>query len=58
MKKQKKKKVCDPAVCDDCIYIGDGDFLCDKFQEIVISDWEPTEEYLKCRVRTAEHDFD
>lgn len=49
-KKQKKQKLmCDPAVCDDCLYIGEGDFLCEKYQEIVVEDWQPTEHYLMCR---------
>ena len=46
--KNKAKKFCDPGICDECIYIGDGDFLCDKLQEIVVSDWQPTNEFLKC----------
>ena len=44
----KPKKFCDPGVCDCCQYIGEGDFLCDKHMEIVVSDWEPTEKYLMC----------
>ena len=44
----KRPKMCDPAVCDCCQYIGEGDFLCDKYMEIVVSDWEPTEDYLLC----------
>ena len=39
MGKHKKKKpelICDPAVCDCCQYIGEGDFLCDKHMEIVM----------------------
>lgn len=44
----KRPKWCDPAVCDCCQYIGEGDFLCDKYMEIVVSDWEPTEDYLLC----------
>ena len=43
------KRFCDPAVCDCCQYIGEGDFLCDKHMEIVVSDWEPTENYLMCQ---------
>ena len=42
------KRFCDPGVCDCCQYIGEGDFLCDKHMEIVVSDWEPTEKYLMC----------
>lgn len=49
-KKQKKNEVfCDPAVCNDCIYICEGDFLCEKYQEIVVGDWQPTENYMMCR---------
>lgn len=50
VKKRKMSKVvmCDPAVCDECLYICEGDFLCEKCQEIVVSDWEPTEFYMMC----------
>jgi len=50
--KRKRKKAegfCDPSACDCCQYIGEGDFLCDKYMEIVVSDWEPTENYLMCK---------
>ena len=46
--KNKKKKYCEPSACDECIYIGEGDFVCETLQEIVVSDWQPTEEYLGC----------
>ena len=46
------KRFCDPAVCDCCQYIGEGDFLCDKHMEIVVSDWTPTENYLMCQNRS------
>lgn len=42
-------KYCDPGVCDHCQYIGEGDFLCDKTNTIVISDWVTTDDYLMCR---------
>ena len=45
----KPTKFCDPGVCDCCQYIGEGDFLCDKHMEIVVSDWTPTEYYLMCQ---------
>jgi len=48
-KEIKPKKFCDPAICDCCQYIGEGDFLCDKHMEIVVSDWAPTENFLMCR---------
>ena len=47
----KPKKFCDPGVCDCCQYICEGDFLCDKYMEIVVSDWEPTESCLMCQNR-------
>lgn len=42
------KHICDPCECDDCIYIDEGDFFCMREQEIVISDFVPTDEYLCC----------
>lgn len=36
MKKRKKYQhrdkpwMCDPGMCDHCVYIGEGDFICDK----------------------------
>lgn len=47
--RNRRKKVCDPGMCDGCLYIGEGDFLCDEYQTIVVSDWEPTEDYLICK---------
>ena len=38
--------VCDPDVCPNCQYIGEGDSWCDVTQEIVLADWEPTEHYM------------
>ena len=58
--KQKKKTplnrlICDPAICWHCEYIGEGDFICDKYSDdagnpaiLVLSDWEPTDDFLKC----------
>jgi hypothetical protein len=49
-------RICDPARCSHCEYIGEGDFICDSFSDkhgnpaiMVMSDWEPTENYLRCR---------
>ena len=50
------KKSCDPGVCDSCLYIGDGDFLCDKHMEVVVSDWEPTDNYLMCVTKGGENE--
>lgn len=49
--KKKAVKYCDPAVCHECEYLGDGDFICWKQDEIVIADWEPTENFLMCNGR-------
>ncbi len=55
-KQTKQKHICDPGMCDHCIYIGEGDFLCDKFHDekgnpaiLVMAGWERTENYQKCR---------
>ena len=35
--------------CDHCIYIGEGDFICDAGEPfMVMSDWEPTDDYWNC----------
>ena len=47
--KSQPPKFCDPAVCDCCLYVGEGDFLCDEHMEIVVSNWQPTENYLMCQ---------
>ena len=41
-------KTCDPNLCDHCMYLGEGDFVCDLYglgpEETVFvhEDWEPT----------------
>lgn len=49
-KKKQSKIFCDPAVCDNCQYICEGDFICDKkpVPVMVISDWGPTLDYAWC----------
>ena len=55
-------KMCDPGLCDHCTYIGEGDFLCDKFEEedgeptVVMTDWEPTESYVRCKQGGSSHE--
>ena len=51
---RKVPKTCDPAVCYYCQYIGEGDFICDKYitdpdKVLVIDEWEPTDNYLQCQ---------
>ena len=45
-KKQKKERRC--FSCDHCIYIGEGGYICDLNNEVVIDDWTPTEEFNSC----------
>ena len=48
-------KICDPNLCDHCMYLGEGDFVCDlhglgpEETVFVMEDWEPTERFLQCR---------
>ena len=40
--------------CEHCEYIGEGDHICTRHEEdpdraVVISDWEPTENYMQCK---------
>lgn len=56
----KASKTCDPGTCDCCQYIGEGDFLCDKYLEVVVEDWEPNENFLMCvkkKKRRISNDF-
>ena len=46
-----RKLFCDPTMCDECLYIGIGDFICGIHQKIVVADWQPTEDYQCCRKR-------
>lgn len=34
--------------CESCIPLGEGDFFCDVEADIVICDYEPTDDYLSC----------
>ena len=52
MKKRKSKKrpvqdiFCNPDVCPNCEYIGEGDSVCMVTQEIVLEDWKPTDNFM------------
>jgi len=37
---------CNPDACDHCLYIGEGDSICDVTHEIVLSDWMPTDAFM------------
>lgn len=45
-KVRKKSVFCNPDICPNCQYIGDGDSYCDEIGEIVLSDWDPTEHFM------------
>lgn len=50
--RMEKPRMCDPGMCDNCIYIGDGDFICDRGPSepvLVVEDWDPNENYLMCQ---------
>jgi hypothetical protein len=46
--KRSKPVMCDPCVCDECSFISDGTFRCDKNGQISVSNWTPTEYYMMC----------
>ena len=51
-KKKKDRKMCDPAVCQFCEYICEGDFICTKDYSapvLVMEDWVPTEDFMRCK---------
>lgn len=52
---ESKPRYCDPGACHCCQYLGDGDFLCDEHNTIVVSDWEPTKDHMICKRRRAKH---
>ena len=37
---------CNPDICPECFYIGEGDSFCTLTGEIVLCDWKPTEEFM------------
>ena len=52
----RKQRMCDPGMCDNCVYLGEGDFGCDNTKVskggemvIVVSDWENTKDYMACK---------
>ena len=50
-----RNRECDPGICDHCLYIGDGDFICDlhgmgpEETVFVLEDLMRTEHYLQCK---------
>jgi len=37
---------CNPDKCPYCLYIGEGDSICDKIVHIVLADWMPTKHFM------------
>lgn len=35
--------------CEHCIYLGEGGYMCGMSNDIVIEDWQPTEDFNSCR---------
>lgn len=54
---ERKPRFCDPGACDRCLYIGEGDFFCDKHNKIVVSDWQPTDDYMACKKNSTYNRF-
>lgn len=48
MKKRNGRAVHDCRTCEYCEYVGEGGCLCTVNNEIVVEDWEETEEYYSC----------
>lgn len=48
------KRYCNEE-CDHCIYVGEGGFLCDITEKIVIEDFIPTKYYRNnCKLKEKE----
>ena len=45
-KKQEKQIFCNPDICEHCMYIGEGDSMCEITGEIVLEDWIPTDDFM------------
>ena len=43
----KNAKMCQN--CEHCIYLCEGDFICDMDEPtLIMEDWQPTEDYYNC----------
>lgn len=51
---------CDPGFCIECLYLGEGDFICmdDRFKnrEFTIDSWERTDHFDRCKGKYAEYE--
>lgn len=48
---KRKKRECKQNCfyCGKCTYIGEGDYICEDSTEVVIGDWQPTENFYSCK---------
>lgn len=45
-----KPRTCDPGMCPNCEYLGDGNAICTRYNNVlVLSDWQITPNTLMCR---------
>ena len=60
MKKKKNTKC--PKICNtcvNCVYIGEGDFICDIAEPVlVMEDFTPTDEFMLCQGSEYESEDD
>lgn len=52
--RREKPRMCDPGMCDHCIYICEGDFICDNTDGepiMVVENWQPNENAGHCERR-------
>ncbi len=60
MSKRKHKKAehqgCDRNCynCNNCEYVGEGGYMCSMSNDIVIEDWQPTEDFNSCKGKDFE----
>lgn len=40
--------------CAYCIYVGEGDFICDEFGWLIKEDFSPTDDYFCCNGKNFE----
>lgn len=41
--------------CNNCVYIGEGGYICGISNNIVVEDWHPTEDYNSCKGKDFEN---
>lgn len=40
--------------CGHCVYIGEGDYICDMSHGIVMEDWIPADDFYSCEGKDYE----